>query len=250
MTTRALTALNTTATVIRQQYLNFSQIEQEVPGMPFGAAVRCMVTIQESGILNLVLSCKRLREDGRVVERVVGALKGRIAVTYNAAAVFVKKREVVGQPTLIQAKEVLRFIEDSSYGEVTRLTRCMLWEQDLSLALRLIEHGADVNAASLHGDTPLMMAANWDRVAIVRALLDARANLEHRPIQGWTVLLQAAASNHREVIELLLERKADVQARTNTGLTALQLTDRVDIKALLIKAGALPTSAKKPPDGS
>jgi hypothetical protein len=53
---------------------------------------------------------------------------------------------------------------------------------------QLISHGANVNAADIHGRTPLMMAVmqNWPEA--VRALLDAHASVNARDRAGHTVL--------------------------------------------------------------
>lgn len=52
----------------------------------------------------------------------------------------------------------------------------------------LIRHGADLNAADIHGRTPLMMAVMQSWPEAVRALLDARANVDARDRSGRTVL--------------------------------------------------------------
>ena len=48
--------------------------------------------------------------------------------------------------------------------------------------------GADVNAADVHGRTPLMMAAMHDWPEALRALLDAHANIKARDRAGHTIL--------------------------------------------------------------
>jgi ankyrin repeat protein len=52
----------------------------------------------------------------------------------------------------------------------------------------LISQGADLNTADVHGRTPLMMAAMHAWPEALRALLDARANVDARDRTGHTVL--------------------------------------------------------------
>jgi hypothetical protein len=232
-------ALSTVGTVVRQHF-DFGKMENEVPGMTFGAAVRCMVTIQESGILSLVLSCKRLREDGKVVERVVGALKVRIMGTLHAPAHFVGRRIIEGEPLLVQAKQVLLFLEARDPSGLTKLARCNINPEEFRLIPQLLQYGAEVNESDNNGHTPLMMAVSWNRVGVARTLLDAKANPEMQAIRGWTALMLAASYNRVEMVELLLERQADINAKNSERKSALELTTDSDIKARLIKAGARP----------
>jgi hypothetical protein len=231
-------ALSTMGTVVRQQHFDFGKMEKEVPGMPFGAAVRCMVAIQESGILSLVLSCKRLREDGRVVERVVGALKMRIAVTYNGPAQFLGWATVVGQPTLAQARQIVQVINLPEAGGWTRLTRC--FEIGRGDAMRLIEYGGDVNGVDTRGMTPLLSASTvFGTTDVVRALLDAGAELNFQAPTGWTALMYATVNSKADIVDLLLQQKANVNAKNKLGQTALQLAKTDLIRDRLIKAGAV-----------
>jgi hypothetical protein len=52
----------------------------------------------------------------------------------------------------------------------------------------LLNHGADVDTADIHGRTPLMMAAMHGWPEALRALLDAHANIRARDRAGHTVL--------------------------------------------------------------
>jgi hypothetical protein len=233
---------------MRQQHFDFGKMEKEVPEMPFGAAVRCIVAIQESGILSLVLSCKRLREEGRVVERMVGALKARIMVNFAWVAGY-GSGKVKWPPTMAEAKWLLHRVESPDDQGLTTLWRLAPDPFRSGSCRSLIMAGADANAADWLGTTVLMRAASGGAVAVVRALLGARAQVNTQGNDGWTALMYATANSAADNVDLLLQRKADVNAKNKRGETALQLAKTDVIRDRLIQAGALPTSAKKPAEG-
>ncbi len=83
--------------------------------------------------------------------------------------------------------------------------------------------GADPNARSKNGVTPLHSAASGnENPAVIQALIDAGADLEARNEGGITPLHGAAAVNENPaVIEALLDAGADLEARTEGGWTPL-----------------------------
>jgi uncharacterized protein len=146
--------------------------------------------------------------------------------------------------------ETLKLLLDSgadpNSNEIRRGQTALMWALDqkhLEAARILIEHGADVNAQSKNGFTPLLFAAKHGDLATVRMLLHsgARVNdgtpLKNRPVgrraapaaddgdpdvpDGVTPLLMATVSGHEDVALLLLENRADPNAVDGTGATAL-----------------------------
>jgi hypothetical protein len=71
----------------------------------------------------------------------------------------------------------------------------------------LINHGADVNAADVHGRTPLMMAAMHGWPEALRALLEAHANIQARDRAGHTVL-DFVDPTETEVVRILKNGEA------------------------------------------
>ncbi|HEY9852097.1 MAG TPA: ankyrin repeat domain-containing protein [Leptolyngbyaceae cyanobacterium] len=117
----------------------------------------------------------------------------------------------------------------------------------LTQVQQLLAEGADPNAITECGKSPLMMAAMYGHKDVIAALLDAGAdpNLgsDEEFEEGTTALMYIAssffASNRAEVIELLVARGADVNARNDKGQTALIIAgENADAVKVLIDAGA------------
>ncbi len=112
----------------------------------------------------------------------------------------------------------------------------------------LIEAGADVDAISEDGETPLHLAViatveayDEDGPAKVELLIEAGANLEvadhygYRPIH---LVAESFGNNALAVLQLLIDAGADVNAETEDGgRTPLALARNLDIKELLQASG-------------
>jgi ankyrin len=68
-----------------------------------------------------------------------------------------------------------------------------------------VENGANVNAQSLNGFTPLYMAAQENHEGVVRYLLSHGANQALATEDGFTPLAVALQQGHDRVVALLLE---------------------------------------------
>jgi ankyrin repeat protein len=129
-----------------------------------------------------------------------------------------------------------RAIEDSDVAAVRELLR---------------EHPELVEATNEWGSTPLMRAASWmeRKVEVIRAILDAGANVNRQTSEGYTALHCAidvdgeANRNAAEVIGILVAAGADLKLRQHYGWTPLLRAvvegGIAEVKALLA-AGADP----------
>lgn len=73
-------------------------------------------------------------------------------------------------------------------------------------AQRLVERGADVDAADYYGKTPLWWAATKGHAAVIKLLVQAGAKPDQEDrIQGLKPLHEAANENHSEAVRVLLE---------------------------------------------
>lgn len=73
---------------------------------------------------------------------------------------------------------------------------------DLETVKKMIEFGSDINQTS-NGMTPLMIAARYNRIEIVKLLLDKGAKTYLKDSKGITALQHAERSNAKETVEIL-----------------------------------------------
>lgn len=87
----------------------------------------------------------------------------------------------------------------------------------------LVTHGADVNAETSSGYTPLISATRSGDASLVQYLIDRRANIEHAEDElGMTPLHQAVfIDTGVEIPEILLNAGASPNSRARNGQTPL-----------------------------
>jgi ankyrin repeat protein len=123
------------------------------------------------------------------------------------------------------------------FAEVTRL---------------LLKHGADANAASADGATPLHVAAQTHNAELVGLLIAAKAdvNAVHRPrsLIAQTPLVYAAASADVDVVRALLDAGADpakVPEESQGFIINAAMADMEVFRLLLDRGMKLPEGAMK-----
>ena len=86
----------------------------------------------------------------------------------------------------------------------------------------LIENGADVNAKTETGWTPLMAASSGRQIEIVKVLIENGADVNAKNEFGEVALMETTASRRIEIeiAMLLIKNGADVNAVTFVGKTA------------------------------
>jgi ankyrin repeat protein len=94
-----------------------------------------------------------------------------------------------------------------------------LWNASLNgseaMVRRLLEAGADPNAALLAGETPVMVAARSGYPAVVDRLIAKGGDVNARGARGQTALMWAVAQRHPDVVKVLLAHRADIRARSD-----------------------------------
>ena len=155
----------------------------------------------------------------------------------------IKKRDLTAVQTYIDQK---RPLETRDTGSHTPLMLAV--QQDFTSAVRaLIEGGADVHATHPRtGETAFLLAAEREKLDIMRMLLDAGVDIEQKNSSGETALFAAAYWDEKETVKWLLRNGADVNAQRADGATTLlmivdeQADSYEDISIALLEAGADP----------
>ena len=110
-------------------------------------------------------------------------------------------------------------------------------EGSLAMVKALIEGKANLNLRSPHGDTPIMLAALAGNLPTVKVLREAGAQINH---PGWTPLQYAAVNGHNAVIDYLVSTGADLGLAAPNGATPVMLAvlaNKTDTVKLLISNG-------------
>ena len=112
---------------------------------------------------------------------------------------------------------------------------------------RLVEAGADVNAANESGVTPLMNAAGMGNKEAVEFLIQKGANVNHRTSGNYTPLMQAALVGKTEIVKILLNAGADPMVKDTGGRTAITYAEdqKHDDIVQLLKEKMAPQGAGK-----
>lgn len=124
----------------------------------------------------------------------------------------------------------------------TLVTQAML-RDNMDLFEYLLKRRARVNTRNRNGETALSLAAFHGKLAFVRRLVEAGADVN---LYGWPPLIYAAFKGHAEVAEYLLGKGAEVNATTTNGSTALLFASRfghLEVVEVLLKHHADPNLA-------
>jgi ankyrin repeat protein len=153
------------------------------------------------------------------------------------------------------------------YDEATPLHQAAA-QGDLDNVKTLVDAGADTNAVSKRGGTPLddavvnghaevvtfllskgakpsksslSSAVRVGKPEVTRALLDQSADINARDAQGATALHAAARTGTADLVKALVAKKADLKAKDNDGLTpfgvAVCAWNR-EVMKVLVEAGS------------
>ncbi len=142
------------------------------------------------------------------------------------------KLEVVRELLSLKARPQAR----NAYGETALMLASL--KGHLPIVRLLIERGAEVNQP---GWSALHYCATEDRVDVCKYLLQKGANIDALSLNGTTPLMMAVRGGNIETARLLLWEVADAKIKNDAGATALQWalkSGHTDLAALLRQAGA------------
>ena len=128
----------------------------------------------------------------------------------------------------------------------TSLLHWAVYYDDLTLAKRLLELGADAQLQNNYGASPMAQAAIVGNPDMLEALLEAGVDPNERYADGQTALMILARTNNLRAAELLLEAGADVnmveQFRGQTALMWAAAQKQAEMLKLLLEHGADPNA--------
>ena len=113
--------------------------------------------------------------------------------------------------------------------------------ENAPLIKALLDAGADVNRADRDGYTPLIRAAQTGKRETARLLLEKGARPDARTVFGVTPLFLAAAYGDLPTVRILLAHGASVNLRTVQGKTALHkaaFDGSIEVVRLLLSNGS------------
>ena len=91
---------------------------------------------------------------------------------------------------------------------------------NLDVVKQHIAAGTDINMKDqMSGSTPLITATTFGKTDIVKALIDANANLDLKNDEGSTALHAAAFFGRVEIVQMLIDAGADKTIKNNHGGT-------------------------------
>ena len=95
-----------------------------------------------------------------------------------------------------------------------------IMSDNLEVVQQHIAAGTDINRKDqMSGSTPLISAVTFGKIAIVKALIEGKANLSIRNNDGATALHVAAFFCQVEIVQLLIDANADKTLKNNFGAT-------------------------------
>ncbi len=97
-------------------------------------------------------------------------------------------------------------------------------EGDLDEVKRLVDTGADINAASIYGETPLYIAAYFGYLPMVRYLVGQGADINAANKDGEAPLQGAVHWDHLDVVRYLVEHGDKVNVANKGGEAPAQGT--------------------------
>jgi ankyrin repeat protein len=155
------------------------------------------------------------------------------------------KRDVKAAELLIASGASVNALDSERYDLITIAAVA----DDLAMLQLAIRSGGNAaQVTSPYEGTALIAAAHLGHVEIVRALIDAKAPLDHVNNLDWTALIESivlgdGGRRHVACLKALVEAGANVNIPDGTGATPLALARRAgytDMVRILEAAGAKP----------
>ncbi len=110
---------------------------------------------------------------------------------------------LVGFTNLAGASTVSRAVTSTAIANYSNSPLCnAILKGDLDAVKKFVEYGADVNEKS-NGLTPLMFAARYNKIEILKYLLEKGADKDVKDDKGYTAIKYAENSKSAEAVAFL-----------------------------------------------
>lgn len=84
-----------------------------------------------------------------------------------------------------------------------------------------ITNGADINITNEHGQTPLILATNFNHLILIDSLISYGAEIDAKDDQGDTALAYASNNDTLHIMQKLSAYGADIHSKNNDGYSIL-----------------------------
>jgi len=145
--------------------------------------------------------------------------------------------EVLKNNDYLSAKKLIKEgvdVNDSTENGESVLAIAIRNRCDSDLLMLLIENGADIDDFDDEGVSIFDMAITYDNIDMVNYLLehDCDVNKTHRR-SGFTPLMAAACYGRVEIVKILIQRGANQEAVDSKGFSAIDFARKMNKKSVL-----------------
>ena len=124
---------------------------------------------------------------------------------------------------LIEKRALVDSLDNEQW---TPLHVLCMQSSDVDMVECLLTAGADINALTDKGATPLILACENEKLEIVKALIKHKADSSVRTGR-YTALQRETAKDHHHIVHLLLTCGVDINQKTELGETSLYLASKL-----------------------
>lgn len=137
-----------------------------------------------------------------------------------------------GSKTLNDRDELLEiFMEDDMVEQGRKAIHKAVINGSLPKTKELLKKGADINARTRFGETPLHYAIAYKQHEIMEFLIEKGCDLNGKSNHGYTPLHNAVFFRNLYAIALLLKKGADISIKDVSGKTPLSLAEFLNSEA-------------------
>jgi bla regulator protein blaR1 len=176
-----------------------------------------------------------------IASAICGAvLVGATIAPVRAVAASARGAHIVQAPPSAQSRSAAAVVPRRS-GRLDIALFEAAADGDIGAITKLLDAGADVNAAIAGDGSPLIGAAREGRVDVVRLLLDRGADVNKGVRGDGNALIVAAREGHIEVVGLLLDRRANIEhvvPGDENALIQASGSGHLEVVKLLVSRGA------------